>query len=90
MSQAVVTLTAGPVPTDVVVTVGRRSQQVSLKGGEQQRVVFRLGPGFPYQATWPVWTASVSSSRGFVPIFHDASSTDTRYLGVRVDPMLIE
>ena len=28
--------------------------------------------------------------RGFVPIFHDASSTDTRYLGVRVDPMLIE
>jgi hypothetical protein len=90
MSQAVITLTAGPVPTDVVVTVGRRSQQVPLKAGEQQRVVFRLDPGFFYQGTWPVWTASVSSSAGFVPIFHEAGSTDTRYLGVHVDPMLIE
>ena len=90
MSQAVVTLTAGPIATDVVVTVGRRTQQISLKAGEQQRVVFRLDPGFPYQATWPVWTASVSSSRGFVPIFHETGSTDTRYLGVHVDPMLIQ
>jgi len=89
MSQAVVTLTAGPVATDVAVTVGRRTQQVSLKAGEQQRVVFRLDPGFLYQGTWPVWTASVSSSAGFVPIFHEAGSTDTRYLGVSVDPMLI-
>ena len=71
-------------------TVGRRTQQVSLKAGERQRVFFRLDPGFPYQATWPVWTASVSSSRGFVPIFHEPGPTDARYLGVRVDPMLIE
>jgi len=90
MSQAVLTLTAGAVPTDVVMTVGRRTQQVSLKAGEQQRVFFRLDPGFLYQGTWPVWTASVSSSRGFVPIFHEAGSPDARYLGVRVDPMLIQ
>ena len=89
MSRAVLTLTAGPVPTDVVVTVGRRSQRVALKAGEQQRVFFSLEPGFLYQGTWPIWTGSVSSSRGFVPIFYDASSSDTRYLGVRVDPMLI-
>ncbi len=88
-SQAVITLTAGAVPTDVSVRVGRRTQQVSLRAGEQQRVLFRLDPGFPYQATWPVWTASVSSSAGFVPIFHEAGSSDDRYLGVRVDPMLI-
>jgi hypothetical protein len=90
MSQAVVLLTAGPIPTDVVVTVGRRTQRVSLKAGERQRVIFRLDPGFPYQATWPVWTAAVSSSRGFVPLFHESGSTDARYLGVHVDPMLIE
>ena len=89
MSRAVLTLTAGPVPTEVVARVGKRTQQVSLRAGEQQRVFFNLDPGFLYQGTWPVWTASVSSSRGFVPIFHEAGSPDTRYLGVRVDPMLI-
>jgi hypothetical protein len=89
MKQAVITLTAGLVPTDVDITVAGRSQRVSLRAGEQQRVMFALPPGFPYQATWPVWTASVSSSRGFVPIFYEADTTDTRYLGVRVDPVLV-
>ena len=89
ISHAVFTLTAGPVATDVVVAVGPRSQRVALKAGEQQRVFFNLAPGFLYQGTWPIWTASVSSSRGFVPSFHEAGSPDTRYLGVRVDPMLI-
>ena len=89
ISRAVFTLTAGPVPTDVVVSVGRRSQRVALRAGEQQRVFFNLDSGFLYQAIWPIWTASVSSSRGFVPSFYEAGSPDTRYLGVRVDPMLI-
>jgi len=30
----------------------------------------------------------VSSSSGFTPIFFDSGSTDTRYLGVRVRPVL--
>jgi hypothetical protein len=89
ISRAVFTVTAGPVPTEVVVSVGRRSQRLALKAGEQQRVFFNLDPGFLYQGTWPIWTASVSSSRGFVPSFYEAGSPDIRYLGVRVDPMLI-
>ena len=89
-SQAVLTLTAGPVPTDVEVRIGRRTQRVSLRAGEQQRVFFRLDPGFLYQGTWPVWTGSISSSRGFVPSFHETGSSDIRYLGVRVDPMLVK
>jgi len=89
-SQAVFTLKAGPVSTDVVVRVGSRSQSVSLRPGDEQRVFFRLDPGFLYQGTWPIWTASVSSSRGFVPIFHEAGTADVRYLGVRVDPMLVK
>jgi hypothetical protein len=89
MKQAIYTLTAGAVATDVDVIVAGRSQHVSLRAGEQQRLVFTLPAGFLYQAIWPVWTASVSSSRGFVPIFYEADTTDTRYLGVRVDPVLV-
>jgi hypothetical protein len=48
-----------------------------------------MGEGFPYQGTWPVWTASISSSSGFVPLFH-GESKDNRYLGVRVKPVLVE
>ncbi len=69
---------------------GGGARRVALKAGEQQRVFFNLDPGFSYQGTWPVWTASVSSSRGFVPIFYEAGSPDTRFLGVRVNPMLIQ
>ena len=72
----------------------RRSPDVpstcrSLRGGSQQ-VFFALGEGFPYQGQWPVWTASVSSSAGFVPALTEEHATDTRYLGVRVKPVLVE
>jgi hypothetical protein len=90
MSRLILTLTAGAVPTEVVASIGSRTQHVSLKAGEQQRLQFAMGSGFPYQAIWPVWTASVSSSSGFVPIFYEQGAKDTRYLGVRVDPMLVE
>ena len=50
MSQAVLTLTAGPVPTDVVVTVGRRTQQ-RVAQGRASSSGWSSGsiPGFPYQ-----------------------------------------
>ncbi len=53
-----------------------------------------MPPGFPYLKTDDgkprfVWMASVSSSSGFVPAFA-AGGTDTRFLGVRVRPMLVE
>ncbi len=90
MSRAVLTLTAGPVPTDVVVSVGRRSAAVVAQGRRAAaRVLQPRRRASCIRRTWPVWTASVSSSRGFVPIFYEAGSPDTRYLGVRVDPMLI-
>ena len=86
MTRLVFHLTAGPLPTDVVAEVSGRSQRVSLTPGQRQQVVFSLGPGYPYEGRW-VWTASVSSSTGFVPMFHEGSN-DTRFLGVRVKPML--
>jgi hypothetical protein len=86
MKRLVLNVTAGPVPTEVVAEVSGRSQRVALPAGGKQQLVFSLGPGYPYEGRW-VWTASVSSSTGFVPMFHEAS-TDTRFLGVRVKPTL--
>jgi hypothetical protein len=89
MKRLVMTLTAGPVATDVTASLGGKSQSVSLKPGDRQQVFFTLGDGFLYQGIWPVWTASVSSSAGFVPIFY-GEPTDSRYLGVNVKPTLVE
>jgi hypothetical protein len=89
MKRLVLTLTAGHVGTDVTARLGRRSQTVTLKPGERQQIFFTLGDGFRYQGIWPVWTASVSSSAGFVPIFHDEPA-DPRFLGVHVKPTLVE
>jgi hypothetical protein len=90
MRRLVLTLSAGAVPTDVQATVGGRTQRVSLAKGATQQLFFTLGEGFPYQGQWPVWTASVSSSNGFVPALEEQPSDDTRYLGVRVKPTLVE
>ena len=89
MKQLRLTLSAGPEPVDVVARLEGRSQTLTLQPGESQDVQFDLGDGFPYQGQWPVWVASVSASRGFVPLFYE-KSTDTRYLGVRVKPALVE
>ncbi|MGH9374181.1 MAG: hypothetical protein ACRD15_21920, partial [Vicinamibacterales bacterium] len=89
MKRLVLMLTAGPQPVTLEARLSGRSQDVSLAPGESQRVAFNLGEGFPYQGTWPVWTASISASSGFVPIFY-GDSKDARYLGLRVTPTLVE
>ena len=86
MKRLVLTLSAGAVDA----TIAGRSQHVRLTAGASQQVFFSLGEGFPYQGQWPVWKASVSSSAGFVPALTEEHATDTRYLGVRVKPVLVE
>jgi hypothetical protein len=88
--RATFTLTAGPVATDARVTIGRRSQDVHLEAGDTRDIVFSMPPGVPYEKEVAAlaWTASVSSSGGFTPIFFEPNSTDSRYLGVRVRPVL--
>lgn len=90
MKQLQLTLTAGPVATEVRASLSGRTQVVALQPGESKQILFAMGDGFLYQGIWPVWVAKVSSSTGFTPIFHDPSTTDTRYLGVRVTPTLVE
>lgn len=89
MRRLVLALSAGPVPARVEATLSGRTQEVVLTPGGSQQLSFAMPGGFPYQGRWPVWVVSVSSNSGFVPVFEEGS-TDTRYLGVRVKPMLVE
>ena len=84
------TLTAGPVDTDARVKIGSRVQDVHLEPGASREIVFAMPPGLPYEKEVQAlaWTASVSSTGGFTPVFFDSASTDTRFLGVRVKPVL--
>ena len=89
MKRLLLTFSAGPEAVRVKARLSGRSQEIALQPGESQQLAFALGDGFPYQGKWPVWTASVSASSGFVPIFN-GDSKDTRFLGVRVKPVLVE
>jgi hypothetical protein len=89
MKTLVLTMSAGPEPVNSVARLGRQTHRVSLQPGEARQLTFDLPENFWYQGQWPVWVASISTDRGFVPLFHEPS-TDTRFLGVRVKPILIE
>lgn len=94
MKRIIFNLSAGAVDTQVWVKLEGRSQVVDLAAGETRQIIFAMGDGFPYMDKDDgkprfVWTASVSSSAGFVPLFAVGGS-DTRFLGVRVKPMLVE
>jgi len=83
-------LTSGPRATDVRITIGGRKQDVHLNPEETRDIVFTMPPGTPYEKEVQAlaWLATVKSSSGFTPIFFDPKSTDSRYLGVRVTPVL--
>lgn len=87
MKRLVVTLSPGPLVTTVKASVDGHSQQVVVR--DPQQISFTLPPGFWYQARAYVWVVSISSSTGFVPIFY-GDGNDTRFLGVRVKPTLVE
>ena len=88
--RATFTLTAGPRATDVRITIAGRKQDIQLNAGETRDIAFAMPPGLPYEKEVQalVWVVTVKSSSGFTPIFFDPKSTDSRYLGVRVKPVL--
>ena len=89
--RAVFTLTAGAVPVDVAIAIAGRRQDVRLEAGATQQITAALPPGLPYEKEVQgvqLWKLAIRTRGGFTPIFHDASASDVRYLGVRVRPML--
>ncbi len=87
MKQLHFILAPGPVDTDVTISVNGRKQRVTVK--EPLEVTFDLSRGYWYEARAFVWTVSISSSTGFVPIFNGGAG-DARFLGVRVTPFVVE
>lgn len=87
MKQLHVALAPGPLDTEVTVSVDGRKRHVTVK--EPIEITFDLDRGFWYQARAYVWVVSISSSTGFVPIFHGGAG-DARFLGVRVTPSVVE
>jgi hypothetical protein len=86
--RATFTLSAGPVAADVHVTIGRRSQDAHLEPGDSQTVTFAMPPGCHLKEVQALALAGVGIlQRGFTPLY-EANSTDSRYLGVRVQPWL--
>src|SRR6185369_5914361 len=47
--RAFFTVAAGPLPADVTVAIGGRSQSLHLEAEQSQQVAFTLPPGFPYE-----------------------------------------
>jgi hypothetical protein len=91
MRKAVFTIAAGPAAADVTVTISGRSQSIHLEPGQSAEVSMAMPPGLMYEKEIQgglLWRASIACSSGFTPIFYDDKATDTRYLGVRVKPML--
>ena len=88
--RATFSLTAGPRPTDVRITIAGRKQDVHLDAEQTRDIVMTMPAGVPYEKEVQalVWVATVRSTSGFTPIFFDPKSTDSRYLGVRVKPVL--
>ncbi len=87
MKQLHFILAPGPVDTEVTIAVNGRKTRVTVK--EPTEVSFDLPRGYWYEARAFVWSVSISSSTGFVPIFN-GDSGDARFLGVRVTPFLVE
>ena len=95
MKRLTLTMSAGPLPSTVRARLGGREQVLVIPAGDSRQITFAMEPGFPYMGTPDrlprfVWVASISSSSGFVPLFLDDGGSDTRFLGVRVKPMLVE
>ena len=89
--RAVFMVTAGPVPTEVSIRVDGRSTGVRLQPDETARLTVDMPAGLLYEkevAGVHLWNLRIDTTGGFTPIFVDAKSSDVRYLGARIKPML--
>ena len=93
--QLTLTLRAGPLPVNVKARIGGRDLAILVPAEDTRQITFALDKPFTYMDkddNTPrfVWSGSISADTGFVPALNEAKSTDIRFLGIRVKPLLIE
>ncbi len=84
-------LQAGHVPVTVRAALNGESQVVSLVPQQRGVLSFALPPGLPYKGAGNmsyVWKLAIETDNGWVPAEVDGGH-DTRFLGVRVTPLII-
>jgi hypothetical protein len=87
-SRVKLTVSNGPWPTTVTVTVDGARVTTAMGAGETTFIQLPIGAGFPYQGT-RVWYITVAADTGHIPLF-DVGGEDVRYLGVKVTPELLK
>ena len=93
--QLTLTLRAGPLPVNVKARIGGRDLAILVPAEDTRQITFALDKPFTYMDkddNTPrfVWSGSIAADTGFVPALNEAKSTDIRFLGIRVKPLLIE
>ena len=88
------TLTAGPLAVTVKARIGGRDREIVVQAGDTQQITLALDRPYTYmdkEDNKPrfVWAGSISADSGFVPALNDGS-TDVRFLGIHVKPLLVE
>ena len=92
MTGADFTVTAGPVAIDVRIEVDGRAAAVHLAAGETTKTSVPMGGGLLYEkevAGARLHYVRIFTRGGFTPIFFDEKSSDIRYLGARITPVLV-
>jgi hypothetical protein len=91
--RAMFTVAAGPVPVEVDIEMGGRTEHVRLKPEETGNVGILLPEGVMYEKEVTgvrLWNVRIVTRGAFTPIFFDPASSDVRFLGARIKPMLEE
>ena len=88
------TLTAGPLAVTVKARIGGRDREIVVQAGDTQQITLALDRPYTYmdkEDNKPrfVWAGSISADSGFVPALN-GGSTDVRFLGIHVKPLLVE
>jgi hypothetical protein len=81
-------LETGPLPNRVTVSSGAETRVLDMPASSQQSFSLAMPPGVPYRydpqyPTNYVYTVTISSTSGFVPMFENGAN-DSRFLGVMV------
>jgi hypothetical protein len=84
-------VTAGPVPVDVTVRLSGKRYDVHVEAGASQQIIASMPEGVIFEKEVEgvhVWYVTIATKGAFTPIFYDSNSSDPRYLGARIKPIL--